>query len=163
MTCGIYKITCNETGKCYIGQSQNIEKRWKSHRKRFPPSHFTYEILMPCDVEWLSFFEKACISGYSQCGELFNITKGGNAWGWKNPEETKRKMSEVWVSRKERKEKNAPTRRQRGPMSEEQKIKISLAMKGRKPKPASEETRKKMSEAKKGNTYKLGKTKEKNK
>ena len=28
---GIYKITCNETGKCYIGQSIDIENRWLQH------------------------------------------------------------------------------------------------------------------------------------
>lgn len=27
--CGIYKITNQVNGKCYIGQSINIEKRWK--------------------------------------------------------------------------------------------------------------------------------------
>ena len=29
--CGIYKITNQINGKCYIGQSVNIEKRWKQH------------------------------------------------------------------------------------------------------------------------------------
>ena len=28
---GIYKITNNVNGKIYIGQSVNIEKRWKDH------------------------------------------------------------------------------------------------------------------------------------
>jgi len=29
MTCGIYKIENTVNKKCYIGQSINIEKRWK--------------------------------------------------------------------------------------------------------------------------------------
>lgn len=31
MSCGIYKIENNINHKIYIGQSKNIEKRWKSH------------------------------------------------------------------------------------------------------------------------------------
>jgi group I intron endonuclease len=32
MTTGIYKITNKINGKCYIGQSQHIEKRWTDHK-----------------------------------------------------------------------------------------------------------------------------------
>jgi len=28
---GIYKIQNTETGKCYIGQSKDIKKRWQQH------------------------------------------------------------------------------------------------------------------------------------
>ena len=31
MTCGIYLIRNVESGKCYVGQSRNIEARWKQH------------------------------------------------------------------------------------------------------------------------------------
>lgn len=31
MSCGIYKITNEINGKCYIGSSKHIEKRWKEH------------------------------------------------------------------------------------------------------------------------------------
>ena len=33
MTCGIYLIKNNISKKEYIGQSINIEKRWKDHKK----------------------------------------------------------------------------------------------------------------------------------
>ena len=35
MTVGIYKITNKTNGKIYIGQSINIEERWKQHKKDF--------------------------------------------------------------------------------------------------------------------------------
>lgn len=35
MTCGIYKITNKINGKVYIGQSINIENRWKEHKSRY--------------------------------------------------------------------------------------------------------------------------------
>lgn len=31
---GVYKITNNINGKVYIGQSININKRWKEHKRR---------------------------------------------------------------------------------------------------------------------------------
>lgn len=41
---GIYKITNQINGKCYIGQSINITERWKAHRTRYhQPSCKDYE------------------------------------------------------------------------------------------------------------------------
>lgn len=34
MTRGLYTITCLTTGKVYVGQSLNIEKRWGDHRRK---------------------------------------------------------------------------------------------------------------------------------
>jgi len=34
MACGIYQIVNQVNGKSYIGQSRNIEKRWRQHRSR---------------------------------------------------------------------------------------------------------------------------------
>jgi predicted GIY-YIG superfamily endonuclease len=31
---GIYKITCLENGKCYVGQAVDAASRWKQHIKR---------------------------------------------------------------------------------------------------------------------------------
>jgi group I intron endonuclease len=63
---GIYKIT-NPTGKIYIGQSTNIEKRWKSYiklycisqiklynsLKKYGPENHIFEILEICDENQL--------------------------------------------------------------------------------------------------------------
>ena len=94
MTCGIYKITENETGRCYIGQSKNVEKRWKQHHKRFSPNLFSYEVIMECDFEQLSFWEIAWIASERSIEFGFNISVGGNTWAIKNPEEASRKKSQ---------------------------------------------------------------------
>ncbi len=155
MTCGIYKITENETGRCYIGQSKHIEKRWNQYRKRFPRELFKYEVIMECDYEQLSFWEIAWIASERSVEFGFNTTVGGNgAWGSNNPEETSRKKSESlkgiipWNKGK----KSGLIH------SEETKSKMSNRMKGNKNgvgntnrtgKTASEETKLKMSEAQK--------------
>ena len=118
MTCGIYKITEIETGRCYIGQSKKIEARWKQHHKRFPVDSFEYEILLTCDVDCLNFFERAFIDGYDSHRSGLNKTLGGNSIKSTHPdeetlakisqnrkgklhsEETKRKMSETRRGRK---------------------------------------------------------------
>jgi len=141
MTCGIYKITENKTGRCYIGQSKNIEARWKQHHNRFPTLNFSYEIVIRCidEPEVLDYWERFCIADFKAKMLGFNNTKGGNgAWGWKNPEEVKAKMSE------------AQKRRKRSPLSEEHKAKLSELKKGNKNpqfgKPISEENKAKMRE-----------------
>lgn len=39
---GIYKITCLVNGMVYVGQSKNIEARWKAHIKYFRSNKNTY-------------------------------------------------------------------------------------------------------------------------
>lgn len=141
MNCGIYKITCKETGRCYIGQSRHIEVRWKEHHNRFPPDAFDYEIVAEClpIKETLNFWERHCIEVYESRTNGFNVTKGGNAWGWKNPQETGRKISEAQKGRKFSDEarhkmseakKGKPPNNKGKPMSIEQKAKLSEAVKG---------------------------------
>lgn len=62
---GIYKITCNKNGKCYVGQSTDIKRRFNQH-KRKPPARmqgdfdlygvdeFIFEILEECAPEELN-------------------------------------------------------------------------------------------------------------
>ena len=159
MTCGIYKITKNETGRCYIGQSKNVEERWKAHHKRFPSDLFSYEILLVCDKDYLNFFEKAFIDGYDSNRNGFNKTIGGVGFKTRyHDEETRQKMSEAAKGRipgnkgkkllnEEARQKmsDAKKGKKRGPFSEETKTKMKEAVKRRKP--ISEETRAKMSES----------------
>lgn len=45
MTCGIYSITCEPTGRVYVGQSRNIEARWKYHRRDLNGGRSTSPVL----------------------------------------------------------------------------------------------------------------------
>ena len=61
---GIYKITNSLTGKHYIGQSNNIERRLIEHKsgtqfidkeiQKFGEENFTFEILEECDDDQLN-------------------------------------------------------------------------------------------------------------
>ena len=80
--CGIYKITNTETDECYIGQSVDIDKRWKDHCKcglgidtpvgnklykaiqEYGLEQFTFEILAECPREELDEKEKYFIKLY---------------------------------------------------------------------------------------------------
>lgn len=94
---GIYKITNKVTGKIYIGQSKQIEKRFKEHIrhsrlntrnartplhsdiKRYGSDNFAFEVLEECEMSLLSEREKFYIAKYNSTNpEIgYNITKGG--------------------------------------------------------------------------------------
>jgi hypothetical protein len=75
-TTGIYKITLNETGECYIGQSVDIGNRWMQHIRRgfgiddasdnklYPAMikyglhAFKFEVIELCSEDWLNEKEK---------------------------------------------------------------------------------------------------------
>ena len=99
--CGIYKITNQVNGKVYIGQSVNIERRWKEHKKEaFKESSsnynyplyqafredgletFIFEILEECLQEELNQKEEYYISLYESYSvdhsKGYNQTPGGN-------------------------------------------------------------------------------------
>ncbi len=94
---GIYKIQNIENGKCYIGQSTNIHKRWAAHRNRWnkPSDHnyetplyramrkygiesFVFEVLEECDVSELSAKEIEYINRYNSFWNGYNQTPGGD-------------------------------------------------------------------------------------
>lgn len=96
---GIYIITNNINGKVYIGQSKNIQQRWKAHRTRpfnsnaetyntplyrairkYGLNNFSFEILEECLVEELNKKEKYYIDKYNS-NDLehgYNLTNGGD-------------------------------------------------------------------------------------
>lgn len=138
MTCGIYLITNNINGHKYVGQSKNIEKRFKGHCKdgkwsnnsaidlaiqRYGETNFQLEILeeLPPNPTLLSEREIFWIDYYNTYDNRadYNLTKGGE-FPFGNPmnyPELRKKVSDA----------------KKGiPMAEETKLKLSKANKGRK-------------------------------
>lgn len=86
---GIYKITKKENGKSYIGQSNNIERRFKEHQykvdipielaiQKYGIDAFTYEIIEECSLEQLDEKEKYWIAYYNTYrGFGYNCNEGG--------------------------------------------------------------------------------------
>jgi hypothetical protein len=120
MNCGIYKITECSTNKCYIGQSKNIEGRWKRHHKRFPPQLFDYEILVTCPIADLNELEILMIETFDSHRNGFNKTIGGTDIKVTHPsKETSAKISKKLTGKK------------RAPFSDEHKKRIRFAVQGR--------------------------------
>jgi len=94
IVCGIYKITNQETGECYIGQAVDIAKRWKDHAKcglgidtpannklykaiqEYGIWNFTWELLEKCSKEDLNDKENFYIELYDSCNYGYNSNKG---------------------------------------------------------------------------------------
>ena len=93
MKIGIYKITNLLTNDCYIGQSKDIEARWKRHQYHASHSasekydyplyeairkngieNFSFEIIEECSQEKLNEKEKYWIKYYKP---MYNRTTGG--------------------------------------------------------------------------------------
>ena len=98
MITGIYCITNLVNGKKYIGQSKNIEERWKKHKRsafnqskkeynkplyrairKYGINNFKFEILEECKVEDLNDKEIYWISFYNVADSRYgyNLGKGG--------------------------------------------------------------------------------------
>lgn len=89
---GIYKITNKTNNKVYIGQSINIEQRWKTHLKKSrilnTPlyqamrkdgiENFLFEVIEECNQEQLNNKEKYWINYYNSTNSNkgYNILKG---------------------------------------------------------------------------------------
>lgn len=134
MSIGIYKIT-NPKGKIYIGQSINIEKRWKYYSsqyhnkldkqnklfnsfKKYGVDNHKFEILEECDIDKLNERE-IYWGGYFNCIDPnigLNLRELGKQGQW--TEEAKKKLSESQTGRL----RHTP----------ESKAKISAALKGTK-------------------------------
>ena len=73
---GIYKITNKLNGKVYIGQSIDIDTRWRQdcktkdnlaiHRaiQKYRPENFSFEVLLECPAEMLNDWERDMIALY---------------------------------------------------------------------------------------------------
>lgn len=96
---GIYKITNLVNGHAYIGQSVNIERRWKTHRqkpfesskdanaplyqamRKYSLDNFSFEVLEECLVEELNEKEVYWISYFNTFFKGYNQGPGGNGGG----------------------------------------------------------------------------------
>ena len=93
--CGIYKITNIINNKCYIGQSVDIENRWKAHLravehpkyaihkaiKKYGITNFSFEIIELCDKENLNKLEQKWIQYFDAYNNGYNETIGGDNFG----------------------------------------------------------------------------------
>ena len=136
MTIGIYKIT-NPEGKSYIGQSTNIEKRWKTYRefhcksqptiydslKKYGYLNHKFEIICECLKKELNELEQHYITYYN----TLNTDVGLNGFLTKIHPALGRKHTPEAIA------------------------KMRLAKQN-----MSDETRKKMSESRKGNKNAVG-------
>lgn len=149
MTCGIYLITNKKTGQKYVGQSVNIEKRWRKHCslsnnyensyidssiRKYGKSMFKLDILevLPKNQDVLNEREIFWIEKYGTFKNKshYNLTSGGKSLiGENHPMYGKH-------------------------LSEESKIKISNSLKGT---PLSEKARQKLFERKGDNHPMYGK------
>lgn len=94
---GIYKITKKENGKSYIGQSNDIERRFKEHQtkkdipidlaiQKYGVDAFDYEVIEECslnqlderEIYWIKYYNTFNGFGYN-CNE-----GGGNSRGENN-------------------------------------------------------------------------------
>lgn len=92
--CGIYKITNNLNGKCYVGQSIDIHYRWYTHKNpktwaankgkalycafiKYGIENFTFEIIEECSRSKLDIREKYWVQHFNSYGKGYNMTKGG--------------------------------------------------------------------------------------
>ena len=104
---GIYKITRIENGKSYIGQSNDIERRFKEHQykkdipvelaiQKYGVDAFTYEVLEECSLEELDEKEKYWISKLDTYkGFGYNCSEGGSGNQGENNGRTKLTNSDV--------------------------------------------------------------------
>lgn len=98
MACGIYKITNIINNKSYIGQSKNIETRWRRHKfeaknakgscydyplyraiRKYGIENFSFEILEECLVEELNNKEIYYIKKFNTFNNGYNQNEGGNS------------------------------------------------------------------------------------
>lgn len=168
---GIYVILNTKNGKVYIGQAQDIRKRWNKHKSRlckgvhenqhlqrawdkYGAKSFKFQKLEYCDASQLDEREQHYLDIYMPKGACYNIAVNAKTpvKGLPISEETRAKLIAAQKNRKpiseETRRKMSESQKNRLPMSDETRQKIIKALKNRPP--ASEETRRRISEGKTG-------------
>jgi group I intron endonuclease len=112
--CGIYGLRNKINGKWYIGQSVDINERWKTYRRygckrqiklyaaliKYGYENFEEVLLETCQqVHWiLDYREMYWIQKYQSLTNGYNLTKGGGgSWGRVLSDETKNKIRQSKV------------------------------------------------------------------
>ena len=112
MTCGIYMIQNLVNFKIYIGQSVNIEDRWRQHRSelrgndhdnkhlqrawnKYKEDNFEFTVICECDESQLNTKEIDYISKLKTYDPDFGYNKTYGGEGGRPTEETRRKQSEA--------------------------------------------------------------------
>jgi len=160
---GIYKIT-SPTKKIYIGQSLDIESRFKNYEKlnnckvqrvlyrsflKYGVEKHKFEVLCECDITELNDKERYYQDAFSATGKNgLNclLTKSSDRSG-KHSEETKAKMSEAHKGKKVSEETKLKMREAKKNISKETRNKMSKSQIGKK---YSQETIQKRNETRKG-------------
>lgn len=166
MTCGIYMIQNKVNGKIYIGQSVDIEYRWKIHKRELRNNHhkndhlqsacneygednFEFTIICECDESQLNTMEEYYIFELMSYDRRIGYNKNYGGGSGLPTEETRQKIGKLHkgkiVSEETRKKLSKINKGKT--LSEEHRKKIS---KSTKIALSSPEVRKKISEASKG-------------
>ena len=112
---GVYKITNTVTGKCYVGSSKNILRRWSEHKRffkyrkyrssqlyqdirEFGVDQFEFSILEECSVEELKVREQYYIS---MLKPEYNIRKANAGVSVKYKEDISEYQREYYQANKE--------------------------------------------------------------
>lgn len=115
MKIGIYKITCVNNNKIYIGQTTNFEARKRSHLyelkgkrhfnrilqncyNKYGAASLTFEFILECKSDELTIFEQITLDKYrnQSSKNIMNLAKCVNSFflGKKHSNETKKLMSQ---------------------------------------------------------------------
>lgn len=173
---GIYVIVHIKSSKIYIGQTNDFRKRWRGHKSallrgehgnhhlqsawnKYGEKAFKFQILEHCSIEQLDEREQYWLDIYIPKGICYNFATDVVAPMRGHPftEEHRQKIS-IALKGKPRSEEHCRklslANKQRSPMSDETRNKMSESKKGKRPNNAgrkvSKETLQKMSEATKG-------------